>query len=115
MEKITNYGPILIRRGPYKGRIGYYDDTDMDDRLIVYPNVPTYCSGYYKVSQSAATAVIPTTCLAERLSDIDRELYKNCSLKVSVKPPHVLSMERLREIIFQTSNVSLRLQRRHLA
>ena len=45
MEKITNYGPILIRKGPYKGRIGYYDDTDMDDKLIVYPNVPTYCSG----------------------------------------------------------------------
>ena len=81
MEKITNYGPILIRRGPYKGRIGYYDDTDMDDKLIVYPNVPTYCSGYYKVSQSAATSVIPTACLAERLSDIDRELYKNCSLE----------------------------------
>ena len=72
MEKITNYGPILIRKGPYKGRIGYYDDTDMDDKLIVYPNVPTYCSGYYKVSQSAATSVIPTACLAERL------LITNC-------------------------------------
>lgn len=36
---------------------------------------------YYKVSQSAATSVIPTACLAERLSDIDHELYKNCSLE----------------------------------
>lgn len=81
MEKITNYGPILIRKGPYKGKIGYYDDTDMDGKLIIYPNVPTYCSGYYKVSQSAATSVIPTACLAERLSDIDHELYKNCSLE----------------------------------
>ena len=60
MEKITNYGPILIRKGPYKGRIGYYDDTDMDGKLIIYPNVPIYCSDYYKVSQSAATSVIPT-------------------------------------------------------
>ena len=81
MEKITNYGPILIRKGPYKGRIGYYDDTDMDGKLIIYPNVPIYCSDYYKVSQSAATSVIPTACLAERLSDIDHELYKNCSLE----------------------------------
>lgn len=81
MEKITNYGPILIRKGPYKGEIGYYDDTDMDGKLIVYPNVPIYCSDYYKVSQSAATSVIPTACLAERLSDIDHELYKNCSLE----------------------------------
>ena len=81
MEKITNYGPILIRKGPYKGKIGYYDDTDMDGKLIIYPNVPIYCSNYYKVSQSAATSVIPTACLAERLSDIDHELYKNCSLE----------------------------------
>ena len=85
MEKITNYGPILIRRGPYKGRIGYYDDTDMDGKLIIYPNVPIYCSAYYKVSQSVATSVIPTAYLAERLSDIDHELYKNCSLEHLVK------------------------------
>lgn len=81
MEKITKHGPILIRKGPYKGKIGYYDDTDMDGKLIIYPNVPIYCSDYYKVSQSAATSVIPTACLAERLSDIDHELYKNCSLE----------------------------------
>lgn len=81
MEKMTNYGPILIRKGPYKGKIGYYDDNDMDGKLIIYPNVPIYCSYYYKVSQSAATSVIPTKCLAERLSDIDHELYKNCGLK----------------------------------
>ena len=81
MEKITNYGPILIRKGPYKGKIGYYDDTDMDGKLIIYPNVPIYCSAYYKVSQSVATSVIPTAYLAERLSDIDHELYKNCSLE----------------------------------
>lgn len=81
MEKITKYGPILIRKGTYKGKIGYYDDTDMDGKLIIYPNVPIYCSDYYKVSQSAATSVIPTACLAERLSDIDHELYKNCSLE----------------------------------
>ena len=95
MEKITNYGPILIRRGPYKGRIGYYDDTDMDGKLIIYPNVPIYCSDYYKVSQSAATSVIPTACLAERLSDIDHELYKNCSLKhLSAKEEIMLLHER---------------------
>ena len=76
MEKITKHGPVLIRKGPYKGKIGYYDDTDMDGKLIIYPNVPIYCSDYYKVSQSAATSVIPTACLAERLSDIDHELYK---------------------------------------
>ena len=100
MEKITNYGPILIRKGPYKGRIGYYDDTDMDGKLIIYPNVPIYCSDYYKVSQSAATSVIPTACLAERLSDIDHELYKNCSLKhLSAKEEIMLLHERIFEKI----------------
>ena len=96
MEKITNYGPILIRKGPYKGRIGYYDDTDMDGKLIIYPNVPIYCSDYYKVSQSAATSVIPTACLAERLSDIDHELYKNCSLEhLSAEEEIMLLHERV--------------------
>ena len=53
-----------------------------------------------KVSQSAATSVIPTTCLAERLSDIDHELYKNCSLKhLSAKEEIMLLHERIFEKI----------------
>ena len=89
MEKITNYGPILIRRGPYKGRIGYYDDTDMDGKLIIYPNVPIYCSDYYKVSQSAATSVIQhalqrdyliliTNCIKTVAWSICRPKKKSC-------------------------------------
>ena len=34
---------------------------------------------------------------------------------VSVKPPRILSTNRLYEILFQTSNVSVRVQGRHLA
>ena len=89
MEKITNYGPILIRKGPYKGRIGYYDDTDMDGKLIIYPNVPIYCSDYYKVSQSAATSVIQhalqrdyliliTNCIKTVAWSICRPKKKSC-------------------------------------
>ena len=79
MEKNLSYGPILITRGPHKGKIGYFDDTDENGRLIVYPNMPMRCTDYYKVSKSAATSVIPTKRLAERLAEIDQELYKNCA------------------------------------
>ena len=76
-------GTSVAKNGAFK-RIyasSFYYDSDMDGKLIIYPNVPIYCSAYYKVSQSVATSVIPTAYLAERLSDIDHELYKNCSLE----------------------------------
>lgn len=42
-------GPVLITKGPYKGRIGYYDDVDFDEKLIIYPNLPFLCSDYLKL------------------------------------------------------------------
>lgn len=85
MEKDLDYGPVLITDGSHKGKIGYFDDTDTDEKLIVYANIPTYCNYYYKVSRSAATSVIPTECLAERLNEINRELNKN-SIKENLLP-----------------------------
>ena len=81
MERNLNYGPVLITKGPHRGKIGYYDDDDMGNKLIIYPNIPIYCTSYYKVRHSAATSVIPTKRLAERLAKINQELYKNCSLE----------------------------------
>lgn len=78
MERDLNYGPVLITQGPYRGKIGYYDDTDMDNKLIIYPNIPIHCTTYYKVRASAATSVIPTKRLAVRLAEIDQELYESC-------------------------------------
>ena len=79
MKKELSYGPVLITKGPYRGQIGYFDDTDTDGKLIVCPNTPIHCIGYYKVSKSAATSDIPTKCLAERLAAIDQELFENCA------------------------------------
>ena len=39
MERNLNYGPALITKGSRKGRIGYYDDTDTDGKLIIYPKM----------------------------------------------------------------------------
>ena len=36
MRDDLNYGPILITKGQHKGKIGYFDDTDIDGKLIVY-------------------------------------------------------------------------------
>ena len=51
MKKELSYGPVLITKGPYRGQIGYFDDTDTDGKLIVCPNTPIHCIGYYKVSK----------------------------------------------------------------
>ena len=80
MERNLNYGPVLITKGLHKGKIGYYDDTDADGKLIIYPNIPIYCTGYYKVGKTAATSVIPTKRLAERLDEIDHEIFESCCL-----------------------------------
>ena len=81
MRDDLNYGPILITKGPHKGKIGYFDDTDIDGKLIVYPNIPIHCTDYYKVSKSAATSVIPTKRLADRWAEIDQRLYENCAME----------------------------------
>ena len=77
MYKGLTYGPVLITKGLHKGKIGYFDDTDTDNKLIIYPNMPTHCNDYYKVNISEATSVIPTKSLAERLTEIEQELCTN--------------------------------------
>ena len=96
MERNLSYGPVLITKGSHKGKIGYYDD-DADDKLIIYPNIPIYCTDYYKVGKSAATSVIPMKSLAERLAKIDHELFKNC---YGEKLPSKEEIALLRERIF---------------
>ena len=46
MYKGLTYGPVLITKGLHKGKIGYFDDTDTDNKLIIYPNMPTHCNDY---------------------------------------------------------------------
>lgn len=80
MRNELDYGPVLITKGPHKGKIGYYDD-DEDNKLIIYPDLPIHCTYWYTVSRTAATSVIPTKRLAERWSEIDEELYANCAME----------------------------------
>lgn len=80
VKKKLMYGPVLITKGPHKGKVGYYDDEYEDDKLIIYPDLPTHCTDWYTVSRTAATSVIPTKRLAERWSEIDEELYANCAM-----------------------------------
>ena len=49
MKRNLSYGPVLITKGSHKGKIGYYDD-DEDDKLIIYPNIPIYCTNYTRVA-----------------------------------------------------------------
>lgn len=96
-EMCLEYGPVLITKGTLKGKIGYFDDYDIDGQLIVYPGIPMQCTSYYKVRKSSATSVIPTKCLAERLEEIDQELVENC-VKKNLLPEEEIAL--LRERIF---------------
>ena len=78
MEKHLQYGPVLIKRGNHKGRIGYYDDDSYDDKIIIYPRVPIYCNRYYTVRRSDATSIIPTESIARRWDDIEHAIYYEC-------------------------------------
>lgn len=82
MKDNLNYGPVLIIKGLHKGKIGYYDDNE-NGKLVIYPDKPIFCSNYYTVSKSSVTSVIPTECLANRLSEIEQELCGNYSKKFS--------------------------------
>ena len=96
MKRELNYGPVLITKGPHRGKIGYFDDTDMDGKLIIYPNMPILCADYYKVNKSEATSVIPTNCLAERWAKIDQELFGNCAMgELSPEEEIILLHERI--------------------
>lgn len=89
-------GPVLITKGPYKGRIGYYDDVDFDEKLIIYPNLPFLCSDYFKVRKSAATSVISSMCLVNRWNEIDHALFENYAKgALSLEEENALLHERI--------------------
>lgn len=95
MKDYIDYGPVLITKGPHKGQIGYYDD-DEDNQLIIYPNVPSYCTVFYKVRSTAVTSTIPTKRLADRWAEIDQELYTNaCTANLSTEEETALLHERI--------------------
>ena len=73
------YGPVLIRSGRHKGRIGYYDDDDCGgDKIMVYSSWPNYTDYYYTVKRTSATSEIPTESLAKRWEALDRTILREC-------------------------------------
>lgn len=102
-----NFGPVLITKGSHKGKIGYFDDTDLNGNIIIYPDVPIYCTDSYRIKKSAATSIIPTERLAERWSEIDHELYKNSAIG------HLLPEEEI-ALLHERSLCSDILTERHL-
>jgi hypothetical protein len=36
VKEDLDYGPVLITRGKYKGRIGYYDDDDLSKGVVYF-------------------------------------------------------------------------------
>lgn len=92
------YGPVLIIKGPNKGKIGYYDnDDERDNNIYVYPNTPIYCERYYLIRRSNVTPIIPTESIATRWEDIEHTLYCDC-FEHKLKPEELIDL--LHERIF---------------
>lgn len=72
------YGEVLIKKGPHKGRIGYYDD-DEGDEAIIYFGHPYITDKYHIIPQKYITGMIPTISLTTRMGEIFKEIniYKN--------------------------------------
>jgi hypothetical protein len=66
----TEYGIVLVTAGPYKGRIGEYDDDDDESaRAIVYFGHPLIAPGYRIIPAKYLTPVT-TSDLMRRLEEI---------------------------------------------
>ncbi|MBR4335120.1 MAG: toll/interleukin-1 receptor domain-containing protein [Clostridia bacterium] len=70
MKNELEYGPVLVTKGKYKGRIGVYDD-DEGDRIVVFSGNPSLCLHYYMVKRASVSSVISTEYLAKRIETLD--------------------------------------------
>lgn len=73
------YGPVTVTGGQYEGIIGYYDDDDERNRLIIYPEV-AWLSGYILVARKWCREA---TAAEEKLYNdlFDNDIVKKRALK----------------------------------
>ena len=75
MENELEYGPVLVTKGKYKGRIIFYDDDD-GQMAIVYPNIPAICGSYSMIRRTSISPEISTDYLMWRVEELGTLLAK---------------------------------------
>ncbi len=68
------YGDIIITKGRYKGRIGYYDDDDKD--AIVYFGDPLITDNYYDIKHDWLSNTIPTIKIIDRIENLYKDIHR---------------------------------------
>lgn len=75
-EPLLGYGPIVVRKGKYKGRIGYYEDDITDTKAMVYFGDMFTTNGYYEISHRYLSNNITISELVERLLTLNSDIAK---------------------------------------
>lgn len=92
----VGWGLVTITGGPYAGRIGIYDDDDLEtDLAIVYFGDMDYVTHYFFIEREYL-AEVTTSDLLSRREAIDREIAYPSS-KVGLR--HAIRAERLAELL----------------
>ena len=75
---MLEYGAVIITKGKYKGRIGYYDDeNDTGKKGIIYWGDMVLClDGYDEIPLSYLSNDIPTFGLLNRIKQLQNQIGK---------------------------------------
>ena len=72
--KHLNYSPVIVTKGPHKGRIGYYDDDETKGCIVYFGDI-FLAKYYYIIKPNALSNTIPTPKLLDRLTELKKLLF----------------------------------------
>ena len=90
-DSVLRYGPVVVRKGRYKGRIGDYDDDATSTKAIVYFGDMFTTTGYYEIPYGYLSSEITVSELVERISVLKQEI-SGFSLENRCPQEHIESL-----------------------
>jgi len=103
-DNYLSYGPVIVTRGPHKGRIGVYDDNDDYDKngYVYFGNMVSTLDSCYLIPLTSLSNNITTYRLSSRVETLSNELgyarAKRASGKLSIEKENML-IELYREYV----------------
>jgi hypothetical protein len=91
-DRNLEYGPVLILKGPFKGRIGNYDN-DEDNKAIIYFGSMFLCLGWYEIPIKHLRQA-NTNDMVKRRTAIDRELGLWSEAAIPIEEKYDLLLEK---------------------
>lgn len=78
-EDVLEYGPVLITKGKYKGKIGYYDD-DEDERAVVYFGDPMLLGSWVTIKHSCLSNTVSTMAIVKNINKLFHKIAESFSI-----------------------------------